>query len=342
MKRCILLIAVQSFLLLGCPSSQNADVEHDNVCMDLSPDGNTLVFSAADGDLYLFDIANSVATRLIETKRIESSPSFSPDGRQVVFAATESSTAPSHLYVLQLDDHSITEVTADDERSDVLPRFTPDGKRIVFARAYRNRPYSLGGWTWDMWDVCSINADGTGMTRLTEEGYYQIYRVVPRTNEEFVYAADPMELEIPAVLYTVSAYHEPSQLIPEPGTSNANVNAWASDPMISPDGKTLTYCSDRSIPFLYDVCVETGEGESTGLVGTKSGYNRYPDFFPDGQRLVFLAGNKFNSGNRPIYSLWEVSLSGETKELATSDLFTNPTNWLTPKGSRQSAAPKPE
>src|SRR5690606_32585449 len=56
-------------------------------------------------------------------------------------------------------------------------------------------------------------------------------------------------------------------------------------------------------------------------------YNRYPDFFPDGDRILFLAGMDWNAGSRPIYSLWEVSLAGATTEIASSDLFTNPANW---------------
>ncbi len=140
-----------------------------------------------------------------------------------------------------------------------------------------------------------------------------------------------MGLKNPGALFTVSPNNKPTQIIPEPGASNADVHGWASDPMVGPDGETITFCSDLIKPFWYDVGVKKGDAKSEFLVGSKSRYNRYPDFFPDGERIVFLAGTHFDAGSRPIYSLWEVSLSGQTRELATSDLFTNPTNWLTPK-----------
>lgn len=185
------LLAIFSLaMLIGCPSIENAGVEHANVCIDLSPDGQTVVFSSADGDLYLFDISKSTATRLTHTERIESYPSFSPDGKQIAFAATENESTPSRVYLLDLNDLSTACVTESTEQSDILPRFTPDGKRIVFARAYRHRPYSPGGWTWDKWEVCSIGSDGSGLSRLTNEGYYQLYRIVPREDGTFVYAAD--------------------------------------------------------------------------------------------------------------------------------------------------------
>lgn len=331
-RNCLASLIAIAFLILvpGCPSIKNATVEHGNVCIDLSPDGKTLVFSSADGDLYLFDIAASTVTRLTDTDRIESYPSFSPDGKQITFAATENASEPSRIYVLSLEDHSIHAVTEGQGQCDILPRFTPNGKQIVFARASQHRPYSLGGWVWDKWDVCLINADGTKLSRLTEEGYDQIDRIVPSSDENFIYAADSLGTVDPAILYKVSPNEKPTQLVPEPGTHNRNIHAWAADPMVSPDGSTIVFCSDRTKPFWYDVCVETGDANPRGLVGSKSRHNRFPDFTPDGQRIVFLAGTESNASNRSIYSLWEVTLSGETRELATSDLFTDPAQWQPP------------
>ncbi|MHC2065921.1 hypothetical protein ACYFX5_00475 [Bremerella sp. T1] len=329
----VLNVLVSSFLIAGCFVGKNAGVEHLNVSIDLSPDGKTLVFSSADGDLFLFDIRTSIATRLTDTQRIESHPSFSPDGKQIVFAAKESVSAASQIFVLDVEDQSIVELTGSDDRSDLLPRFTPDGKRIVFARAYQHRPYSLGGWRWDMWDVCSIAADGSDPTRLTNEGYYQLFRIVPRSDGTLIYAADTLSSgkNIPAALYTITPGSVPVRIVPERGIPNSNVHAWAIDPMVSPDEKATVFCSDRTKPFWYDVCIKTDDSESKCLVGSKSRSNRYPDFFPDGKRIVFLAGTDVNAGNRSIYSLWEVSLTGQSKELASSDLFTNPTNWLGPE-----------
>jgi len=329
-QRLYLLATCSLALLLGCPSVDNASVEHNNVCIDLSPDGTTIVFSSADGDLYLFDIAKSSAMRLTESERVESYPSFSPDGKRIVFAATETKSTPSRIYVLDLSDLSVTGVTESTPQSDILPRFTPDGKQIVFARAYRHRPYSLGGWTWDKWDVCRIGIDGSGLTRVTNENYYQLYRIVPRIDGTLIFAADSMNLDVEprTALYAVAPGQQPSRLVPDEGVSDTDVYAWASDPIVSPDGTTFAYCSDRKKSFWYDVCVQDGKGECECLVGAKSRYNRYPDFFPDGQHIVFLAGTEFNAGSRAIYSLWQVSLNGQTKELAPSGLFTTPTNWL--------------
>ncbi len=331
MNRCLALIVVVAWpMIVGCPFSDTSFVEHGNVCIDLSPDGQTVVFSCAHGDLYLFDIATKVATRLTETERTESYPSFSPDGKYIVFAASDGETAAYRIFVLDLSDLTVEQLTNEPNVSDILPRYTPDGKKIVFARAHRHRPYSLGGWTWDKWDACEVETDGTRFLRLTNENYYSMYRIIPRGDGSIIYAANLMGVDDAprAALYSATVKAKPHRLIPKSSERNADVHAWASDPMVASDGVTLAYCSDRQRPFWYDVCVATDGGEVQCLVGSKSRYNRYPDFFPDDNRILFLAGTEFNAGSRAIYSLWEVSLTGKTNEIASSDLFTNPTRWL--------------
>jgi TolB protein len=343
MKRCTSIIVVASVLpLLGCPQGENATVEHGNVCIDLSPDGKSIVFSSADGDLYVFGLAANSVTRLTETERKESYPSFSPDGNTIAFSASTGGTAPHHIFLLDRSTLAVEQLTNDLETSDILPRFAPDGKRIVFARAYRHRPYSLGGWTWDKWDACAIAADGTDLSRLTTEGYYQMYRIIPRTDGSIMYAADVMGMDdVPnAALYSADPAGKTQRLMPKPSERDPDVYGWASDPMLAPDEVTLAFCSDRQRSFWYDVCISRIQSETKCLVGNKSRYNRYPDFFPDGSRIVFLAGTEFNAGSRAIYSLWEVSTDGQTNELASSELFTDPANWVSGQRAELSNEPK--
>ena len=342
MAICVLLAVLSPWLPVAFVSSllgeNRADIEHGNVCIDLSPDGRTVVFSSADGDLYTFDINTRTARQLTATERIESYPSYSPDGEYIVFSAANGNTAPSHVYLLDLKTLGVEQLTSETTTSDILPRFKPDGKRVVFARAYRHRPYSLGGWTWDKWDACEIARDGTGFVRLTAEEYYSMFRVVPRLDGSIIYAAteinrNPFSHPPFGALYAAGSSGKPKRLIPGPSQVSRDVHGWATDPILAPDGVTLAYCSDRQQPFWYDVCISNGDDKPRCLVGTKSRYNSYPAFFPDGDRILFLAGTEVNAGSRPIYALWEVTNAGTTKEIATSDLFTNPAHWLPAKSA---------
>ena len=108
--------------------------------------------------------------------------------------------------------------------------------------------------------------------------------------------------------------------------------------MISPDESTMVFTSDRTRAFWYDVCLSTDGNKATGLVGKKSRYNRYPDFAPDGERIIFVARTKFGNGNRPIFSLWEVSTTGNSREIASDQLFTDPANYNPQNAEQQYVA----
>ncbi|MDD5673006.1 MAG: DPP IV N-terminal domain-containing protein, partial [Chitinivibrionales bacterium] len=67
---------------------------------DWSPDGNELVFCgiAADAaDLYLYNLQNGALTRLTHDVQSESDPRFSPSGKTIVFAATDSCGLPQRF-----------------------------------------------------------------------------------------------------------------------------------------------------------------------------------------------------------------------------------------------------
>jgi len=295
-----------SIAFLGC--NQDSGTEHRNVSIDWSPDGTTVVFSSADGDLYLFHLDAQSVTRLTSTKAIESVPCFSPDGKSIVYAQAEDAASANSIHLLHLPDLACTQLTEPVAQSDSLPRFSPDGKKIVFGRAYRNRPYGSGGTIWDNWDLCEMDANGKNVKRLTDENYYQLYRMVPKTDGSIVYSAGPK-----ATLYTLEKDKQPRRITPDPQDPTSKVNAWASDVMVSPDESKITFTADQTRPFWYDVCL------------SDDGTN--PTFSPDGQRIIFLAGTKFGDGNRAIYSLWEVSTAGVCREIASDDLFTAPQDY---------------
>ena len=309
-----------AFTIAGCV--EGSGTEHGNVSIDVSPDGKTVVFSSADGDLFLFNIKSKSVKRLTSTDAIESVPAFAPDGKSIVYSASKDSSSAGSIYHMVLAGLATTKLTSEDEQSDFLPRYSPDEKKIIFGRAYRNRPYSMGGTIWDDWDVCEMDADGKNVTRLTTENYYQLYRMVPRTDGSIVYSAGTN-----AVAYTITVGDRKIEQIPLDSDAETKPNAWASDIMISPDESTMVFTSDRTRAFWYDVYLSTDGNKATGLVGKKSRYNRYPDFAPDGERIIFMARTKFGNGNRPIFSLWEVSTTGNSREIASDQLFTDPASY---------------
>jgi hypothetical protein len=90
----------------------------------------------------------------------------------------------------------------------------------------------------------------------------------------------------------------------------------------------MVFISDRNAPFHYDVVFAQPNGSQESLgVTTVSRYNQNPVLMKEGT-ILFLAGTDWNSGSRPIFSLWSVNTDGTgPKQLADSTLFSSPLEW---------------
>jgi Tol biopolymer transport system component len=217
--------------------------------------------------------------------------------------------------------------------SDRAPAFSPDGTLIAFARAHRQRPYSMGGWTWDQWDVCIVRPDGTGLGRVTGEMYPSLDSArFGRDGKQIVYSAGIQRGDgrpVTVSFETDIADRKPPQiLLGNPESGDAAV--WASHPTPTPGGPRVVFVSDRAEPYHYDLLVAILDGKNPRHLGVTavSRYNQRPVVSRDGKAVYFLAGTEWNARNRPIYSLWRVDLdAGRPTQVAGSGLFTNPMSW---------------
>ena len=315
--------------MAGC-----TEIEHDNVAFDISPDGKSIAFSSAEGDLYLLDLGNRGVRRITETPEIETAPAFSPDGLGIAYAASLKDAPERHIFYKKLDRPQAQQMMKDAGVADANPAFSRDGARIAFARAHRHRPYSMGGWTWDDWDVCVMDADGKNLTRLTHNNYYGIGGVTFSSDGKIIYfSADRNRAasELYSVVFEVPVDGSAApQAFGQLPASIGKCGAWSSEPELSPDGKAMVFISDRGSPYQYDLYLqETDANRARALSATSvSRYNSNPRFTPDGSHILFLAGTESNAGNRPIFSLWSIDVDGKNaKEIADSQLFTEPLKW---------------
>jgi Tol biopolymer transport system component len=308
-------------------------VEHGNVAFDVSPDGKQVVFSSAGGDLWLLNLTTSVVSQVTETDLIESEPSFSPDGKRVVYVARTSEYAASAIFDCLLDGTDVRQLTQDSEVSDAHPSYSFDGTQIVFCRSVRSRPYSMGGWVWDDSDVYSMGSDGSEPQRITDAKFYGLNSTaLARDGKTVLYTVGEGLAGHPTyALYEadLSGKTGPKMLL-NSLTLNAEQNVLIGDTAIVRGGKHVAFIADLNTPFHYDiVLLHRGTVPPRALgVTNVSRYNRQPRFAPDGKSIYFLAGTEWNYQSRPIFALWKVGIDGKgAHEVADSSLFTNPRKW---------------
>jgi Tol biopolymer transport system component len=307
---------VLGILLGGCgmgPANQR------NISFDVSPVRDQIVFNAAgDGekDLYLLDLDTLRVTQITKTPAYEYDPAYSPDGQSILYASGVTPLAPGHLFLRSLEGKPPKPLTSDEQFSDRMPSFSPDGAQITFARAHRRRPYSMGGYVWDQWDVYVMNADGSNRRRLTHRTYYQLLRPQLAADQRSVIFGANITGEDEWNLFAVPVEGEqPPKAITTDGDSY--------DPGLSRDGQRIVFTSDRAKAFDLDLYLMDLDGTNLQRLTDNQAYNERPAFTRNRQHVLFLS--KTGSGG---YSLWEVGIASKRlKQIADPSLFDAPLQW---------------
>lgn len=123
-----------------------------------SPDGQRVVMSLGTPDgsssIYEMDLRSRQPRQLTQTNGIDTSPSYSPEGRQIVFESDRDGS--QQLYVMNADGSGIQRISAGDGRYST-PVWSPRGDYIAFTKQLAGR-FLIG----------VMRPDGSGERVLTE------------------------------------------------------------------------------------------------------------------------------------------------------------------------------
>lgn len=293
-----------------------------DVAFALAPDGKSIVFStdsAGGSGLRMLDLVSMRSHDLTRSNGRKDTPAFSPDGHQIIYTAVSPGSTASHIYTYSLADQTRKRLTSAVGVYDDMASFSADGTQIVFARALLHRPYSMGGWTWDHWDIYAMRSDGTGIRRLTSGEYYMVSppKFAP-DGQTIVFAPDDSASGISTT--NVLKVDLRGKKSPWPLTKDGH----SSSPTFTPDGKHIIYISDATIPYDYELWSMDYDGTHPVQLTHEHSYLESPVVTRDGKHILVLADK-----NRAIrYDLYEFDIDGtHPRRVADNTLFDRPLYW---------------
>ncbi len=224
--------------------------------------------------------------QLTDFRGVESNPTLSPDGKDVVYVSDGSGNLD--IYRLRVGGGKATLLTADSPADDSMPAISPDGERIAF-RSERD-----GG------GIFVMGATGESVRRLTDFGYDPSWSPDGR---EIVVAGGvanyPTDLSASATDLTAVEVETGNRRVLGKG-----INAMR--PRWSPHGQRIAFWTRRAPSGQRDIFTVAADGSQASAAPTDvtndSALDWSPAWTPDGSALYF------SSNRGGTMNLWRVPI----------------------------------
>jgi Tol biopolymer transport system component len=312
------LFCVAALCLCGCPYGKPSDHYrphgHQDTTIAISPKDDAILFNAAGTggrDLYLLHLPDLTVTQVADSPDYEVCPSFSPDGKRIVYAAGIPGDRADHIFTIGRDGNGKTQLTTADA-NDTSPKFSPDGSMIVFAR---DKTYQWGGLAanWEPGGViCVIGSDGSGERELTPHDFFAFAPSFSHDGQEVLF------------LSMDGLYSMPVDGSQPPKKTGPFLNSAS----YSPDGTQVVFSDGKYSPD-YELFISGRDGTNRVQITSSNHGCFHPVFTSSGDRVYFLM-EEWPQGQTgvPTSSIWTVKSDGSKQQQVTdSSLFDAPQAW---------------
>ena len=254
----------------------------------VSPDGKTILFDLM-GDIYSIPMEGGNATAITKGMAYDNHPSFSPDGKRILFLSDRSGA--ENIWYIDLEKKDTVALTEEQNNNYPGAVYTPDGNYIVYTKGRRNTKLYMmhknGGAGTNLIDAPAtlktidpaVSADGRYIYYSARNGAWNYNAMLPQ--------------------YSIGVYDR------EKGNTRTIASRYGSafTPVLSKDGKWLVYGSryeDKTGLVKRNLAtgeeawlaypVQRDDQESIAVMGVLPAMS----FTPDSKYLLASYGGKIN------------------------------------------------
>jgi TolB protein len=221
-----------------------------------SKDGTKLIYSAERNrqwGIYLVNFLNTTVKKVFSSKGTNIVGDLTPDGNEFIFSSSKEGRVD--LYMMNLNNNTIRKLTSS-QSIEVSPAFSPDGKYIVFVSDRGGSP-----------QIYTMRRDGSDIRRITFEGSYNTSPNWSPRGDKIVFSGRRGTNQI--------------CIVNPDGTGLIQLTTQGNneDPSFSPDGRFITFTSDRDGG--KGVYIMRANGESQKRITPRKMKAFYPRWSPN-------------------------------------------------------------
>lgn len=223
-------------------------------------------------DLFTVNDDGSNLVRLTETQYDEKTPSWSFDGKKIVYA-----TSDGNLNLIDVQTKETHQIAVSEKKyPKITPSFSPDNKEIAFARF---RAPEEGDDT----DLLIYNLETKQTERVLDQYAIQMWPAWSPDGSRLVYANIHCSSACGRIIQEL-------WIVDPRGNFSRQLlmtNSLCQEPAWSSDGKQVVFSSDKS--GNYDIWVLSLDDRKLKQITTYSGLDISPSWSTDGKKLAFVS-----------------------------------------------------
>ena len=284
--------------LTSVPNAAKSSGEIRSVA--ISPDAKVIAVEVEKGPaafIYRIPVETGVAARLTDAKDgVESSPAFSPDGKQIAYTYWPADHRRSRIVIVNVDGSEAHEWVPS-SANDLSPVFSLDGETIVFSRSESYGSFSPVAQPHPHdWGFYAAKLDGTDVRRITTESFYMVSPAsVSPDGKMIVIVTEGLETNRQIAVYSINNPGKPVQTFqPHVPKEADHKNPILAYPNYTPDGASILFmdASDGRHGYDYDVYRLDLGTSSVERLTNGNGYATDLRVSANGKTAVFLKWRK--------------------------------------------------